>query len=132
MSLNEYSRDVIVNREMEKARHTLQVAVRLANDREWNDAAGRVYYALFHAVSALLIHDRIQVKSHKGAYAMLSMHYINTGKLPKSYGDFYRKMEILREKGDYDCFYDATEEEVVATIPQAREMIDAIAERIKS
>ena len=116
---------------MERANHTLQVAMKLANDQEWNDAAGRIYYALFHAVSALLIRDHLQVKSHKGAYTLLCQHYVNTGKMEKNFGDFYRKMEIIREKGEYDCFYDADAEDVQGSIPTAKEMIDAIAKMVK-
>jgi len=121
----------MVNREMERARHTLKVAMRLMEEQEWTEAAGRIYYALFHAVSALLIHDQIQIKSHKGAYTMLCQHYVNTGKLSKHHGDFYRKMEVLREKGEYDCFFDATAEDVQERMPQAKEMIETIAEMVK-
>ena len=131
MSLDDYSREVMVDREIERSYHTLRVARTLMDDKEWNEAAGRIYYALFHAVSALLIHDHVQVKSHKGAYTMLCQHYVNTGEMPKSYGDFYRKMEILRERGEYDCFYEANEEDVQKGFPQAKEIIDTIAERVK-
>lgn len=121
----------MVNREMERAYHTLRVATNLMADQEWNESAGRVYYALFHAVSALLIHDHIQVKSHKGAYTMLCQHYVNTGRMSKNYGDFYRKMEIMRERGEYDCFYDATAEDVQESLPLAKEMIGTIARMVK-
>ena len=121
----------MVSREMERACHTLQIARRLMEDGEWNEAAGRIYYALFHAVSALLIRDKIAVKSHKGAYTMLCQHYVNTGRMPKRYGDFYRKMEIMREKGEYDCFYDASDNEVQESLPLAKEMIATIAAMVK-
>ena len=61
----------------------------------------------------------------------LCQHYVNTGEMPKSYGDFYRKMEILRERGEYDCFYEANEEDVQKGFPQAKEIVDTIAERVK-
>lgn len=131
MSLSEHSRDIMVNREIERALHTLQVASRLMDDEEWNEAAGRIYYAIFHAVSALLIQNHIQVKSHKGAYTMLCQHYVNTGKIQKRFGDFYRKMEILRERSEYDCFFDVNAEDVRESMPQAKEMIDTIAAMVK-
>ena len=121
----------MVDREMERAYHTFKVASNLMVDQEWNEAAGRLYYSLFHAVSALLIHDHIAVKSHKGAYTMLCQHYVNSGKMPKRFGDFYRKMEIMREKGEYDCFYDVTAEDVQESVPQAKEMINTIAEMVQ-
>jgi uncharacterized protein (UPF0332 family) len=49
----------------------------------------------------------------------------------KKYGDFYRKMEIMREKGEYDCFYDATAEDVQKSLPCAQEMLDTIAAMVQ-
>lgn len=71
MSLNEENRALLVSMELEKAYHTLQVAELLFEKGEWSEAAGRTYYALFHAVSSLLIKNQLVVKSHKGAYTML-------------------------------------------------------------
>ena len=116
--------------EMEKAFHTLHVAELLIDNQEWSDAAGRTYYALFHAVSALLIKNQIRVKSHKGAYTMLCLHFVATGKLPKEYGDFYREMEILREESDYNCFYSVNPEQVELRLALAKEMIATISQMI--
>ena len=104
MSLNEDNRALLVNMELEKAFRTLRVARLLFENQEWSEAAGRIYYALFHAVSALLIKNQIRVKSHKGAYTMLCMNFVATGKMPREYGDFYREMELMREESDYNCF----------------------------
>lgn len=49
MTLDNHSRYIMVNREMERSRHTLQVAKKMMEEHEWNEAAGRIYYALFHA-----------------------------------------------------------------------------------
>lgn len=45
---------------------------------KWEAAANRLYYALFHAMSALLIKDGHQVKSHRGVMAMFGEHYVRT------------------------------------------------------
>ena len=131
MSLDEDNRTLLVRMEMEKAFHTLQVANLLIENQEWSEAAGRTYYALFHAVSALLIKNQIRVKSHKGAYTMLCMNFVATGKMPQSYGDFYREMELMRDESDYNCFYNVNKEQIESRYAQARQMIETIAEMVK-
>ena len=98
----------------------------------WSAAAGRVYYALFHAVNALLIHDNHRVKSHKGAYTQFCLHYVVKGVFPKEVGNLYRQLEIMREECDYNCFYDVNLEELQQRIVPAKEMIDTIAEMVKA
>ena len=94
-------------------------------------AAGRLYYAVFHAVNALLIHDGHRIKSHKGAYTLFCLHYINKNVLSQAYGNLYRQLEILREESDYNCFYEVTEEELQDRIAPAKEMIETIAEMVQ-
>ena len=61
MSLREEERQVIVTLELEKADKTwAQMEVQIEAE-QWELVANRLYYALFHAVSALLIHDKHEV-----------------------------------------------------------------------
>lgn len=127
MNLDETNRPLIVKLELEKAYSTLAEAEFMIKMNMPSGAAGRLYYAVFHAVSALLIHGKIRIKSHKGAYTMFCLHYVNTGKLPKEYGNRYRQLEIMREESDYNCFYNVTIDELQSLFPIAKEMIDTIA-----
>ncbi|MBR4584848.1 MAG: HEPN domain-containing protein [Bacteroidales bacterium] len=65
MSLSEEERTTLVRYQLEKARSTMHEAEALISSDLWNGAANRLYYSIFHAVSALLIHDRHQVNTHK-------------------------------------------------------------------
>ena len=78
MSLSENERQIIVEREMEKALRTFDDMDFNAREGKWEAAANRLYYALFHAMSALLIKDGHQVKSHRGVMAMFGEHYVRT------------------------------------------------------
>ena len=106
MSLDEEKRALVVRMEMEKAKRTMKEAEVLIEKELWSAASGRVYYALFHAVDALLIHDGHRIKSHKGAYTQFCLHYVASGKFPKEAGNLYRQLEIMREESDYNCFYE--------------------------
>ena len=57
MSLSENERSIIVNREIEKAEKTFDDVLFCGRANKWETAANRLYYALFHAMSALLISD---------------------------------------------------------------------------
>lgn len=105
MSLSDEERKIIIDLEIGKAHRLYQQALLMQASEQWDGMANRLYYALFHAVSALLIHDRHVVNTHKGSHAMLGLHYIKTGKLPKWYGELYQDMERMREESDYNCTY---------------------------
>ena len=131
MSLEEEKRTLLVKKQMETSDMFMQDARLLLHEKRACSAAGRIYYAVFHAVAALLIHDGHRVKSHKGAYSMFCQQYVNTGLVPQKYGKWYKNMETMREESDYNCFYSVTVEDVEFWIAPAKEMIDTISSMVK-
>jgi uncharacterized protein (UPF0332 family) len=89
-----------------------------------------LYYAVFHAVNALLINDGLQVNTHKGSHATFSQHYIKTGVLSIEYGRLYNQLQTMREESDYNCVYDVEPEELLSRIEPARKLIDDIEQLI--
>lgn len=131
MSLSDEERRIIVGLELEKANRTYDEAMLMVGNEYWEGAANRLYYALFHAVNALLIHDGHQVNTHKGSHALFGMYYIKTGKLPRQYSSIYQKLEAIRDEGDYNWAYSVTPEDIQEKINPAKEMIDTIAAMVK-
>ena len=130
MSLEKEKRDTVVSLEIAKAFTTQEEVDLLVEKGYWNAAANRLYYSVFHAVSALLIHDGIRIKSHKGAGIMLNQHYIQTNKISPELGKLYRRLELMREESDYNCFYNTSPEELKKELEPARELIDLIAKMV--
>ena len=130
MSLDKEKRDTVVNLEIAKAFTTQEEVDLLVEKGYWNAAANRLYYSVFHAVSALLIHDGIRIKSHKGAGVMLNQHYIQTNKISPELGKLYRRLELMREESDYNCFYNTSPEELKKELEPARELIETIAKMV--
>lgn len=126
MSLNDEERQILVNLEKEKALSTFSEMSVLQQAGLWNNIANRLYYAAFHAVSALLIHDHHNIGSHQGAVIILHQHYVKTGILSKEDGAFYSQLQTLREKSDYNCTYNATESDTAPRIEQTKQFIDKI------
>ena len=131
MSLSEEERSIVVGLELEKTQTAYNEALWLIEKNSWSGAAGRLYYALVHAVSALLIHDHHAVNSHKGSHILFGNYYIRTGLLPKEYGALYSQMEAIREEGEYNCTYQVSEEELQEKLAPAKEMIDTITSMVK-
>ena len=126
MSLNDEERQIIVNLEKEKALSTFAEMEVLRQAGLWNNIANRLYYAAFHAMSALLIHDHHNVGTHQGAVSMLHQYYVATGILTKQEGAFYSQLQTLREKSDYNCTYNATEEDTAPRIEKTKQFIDRV------
>ena len=131
MSLSDEERRIVVGLEIEKARLAYNETLWMLEKGSLSGAAGRLYYAVYHAVTALLIHDHHQVSSHKGSHAIFGNYYIRTGILPKSFGALYSQMESLREESEYNCTYVVSDEELQQKLGPAKEMIDTIANMVK-
>ena len=126
MSLSDEERQIIVSLEKEKALNTFAEIEILRQNGLWNNIANRLYYAAFHAVSALLIHDGHTIGSHQGAVIMLHQYYVRAGILAKEDGTFYSQLQTMREKSDYNCTYNATEEDTAPRIAQTKQFIDKV------
>lgn len=55
MSLTNEERITLVALELKKAKETFEEIDILTSANRWNGAANRLYYAVFHAVNALLL-----------------------------------------------------------------------------
>lgn len=86
MSLSEEERSIMVSLEYGRALKLLDETDKIASLSLWNTAASRLYYALFHAVSALLINDGHAVSSHKGTNLRFGQLYVQKGIFPPESG----------------------------------------------
>ena len=127
MSLSPEERQVMSNLEMERAERILREEVPVQQQAHlWNMLANRLYYAVFHAVSALLIKNSLYANSHKGLHMLFSEKFVRTGIFSVEDRNILSQFEFLSHKGDYDCFLDTTEEEIVPYIEKAGDLVKKI------
>ena len=126
MGLTEEERWIIVQLEIEKAQSIMAQIESLKVLRYWDNIANRLYYAIFHAVSALLINDGHSVNTHKGVVVLFGQHYVRTGIFDMADGKLYSQLQTMREKGDYNCTYQTSEDEVLPLIEPAHILINKI------
>lgn len=90
-----------VNANLARADSSLNAARLLLSSDLPNDAASRAYYRAFHAASALLLSQKLTFNSHTGVLRGISLHFVKTGLLDRSYGRDLNWLAELRQIADY-------------------------------
>lgn len=130
MKLQDTERRIMVNLEYERACSCLRQAEGASMDF-WDVVANRLYYAIFHAVSALLIKDGYKVGTHKGAMLMFGQNYVKTGIFTADDSRLYSNLQMMREESDYNCVYTTTAKEMQPLFEPVREFIAKVGSLIK-
>ena len=123
MSMDDNDRNEVIKLQAERAQNIIKEIDILIENRLWATTANRLYYALFHAACALLIKDEHAVKSHQGVNMALGQFYVKNGMLTPNDGKFYGRMQGLREKSDYNCMIQITEDEVKSLVEPTKELV---------
>lgn len=79
MALTEDDKKALIAYRKEKAEQVYIEAEDNAKLNHWNLAANRLYYALFHIATVLLIKKGINVKTHAGVICALGQQIVNAG-----------------------------------------------------
>lgn len=123
---NDERKDIVLYR-LENAKNTLAEVQSHIENGFYNTAVNRMYYACYYAVSALLVANGIQVKSHEGVRQQLGLHFVLTGKISKEQGQFYSMLFSKRTAGDYEDFLTHNKETADSLYPRCVEFISQIA-----
>lgn len=98
----------------------------------YETAANRSYYAVFHAVRALLALDGKDFKKHSGVISYFQREYIKTGIFGKDFSDILKDAFSLRTDSDYEDFYVVACEDVVNQVANAEKFYHEIKHYIES
>ncbi len=110
--MDQVSKDTLISLQVEKAKRFLTQADEMVELKHWDLAANRYYYACFHAVQALFIAKGVNAHTHAGINTQFSLHFVKTGIVDISYGSFLARMFQLRQKADYNCAYEISENDI--------------------
>ncbi len=124
-------RQILVRREAERSRHHLAQADEMLALGHWDLAANRQYYACYHAVQALFVSREVCGTNHKGMIAQFSLNFVKSDIVSVEHGSFLSRMMQLRQKADYNCYYDISEEEVRSLSVPTHEFVDTILNLVK-
>ena len=95
----------------EKARSNIGIAKTLYESGEYEVALNRAYYCAFDAMRAINALDGFDSSKHSGVIAHFNQEYVKTQIFPTSTSSVIKKASMLREKSDYEDFYEADKEE---------------------
>ncbi|MCK9311897.1 MAG: HEPN domain-containing protein [Acholeplasmataceae bacterium] len=120
------TKDELVRYRLQRVKDTLEDARILADNRRWNSAINRLYYASYYAVTALLLDADLNPSTHNGAKSNFTEHFIKTNRIDKEYGKIYSQLFTWRQKGDYDDLFDFSEDKVMPYFNPVADLIKII------
>lgn len=100
----------------EKALANIDISKSLYKSGEYEVALNRAYYSAFDAMRSINILDGFDSSKHSGVIAHFNQEYVKTGKFVSTTSSIIRKASMLREKSDYEDFYEADQEETLDII----------------
>lgn len=103
---------------IEKSGRNMEQAICNADIGYWDLVANRLYYAVFHAVTAMLLVDGIRTGTHKGTSSQFGRFYVLSGIFSRQDGILYSRLQTMREKADYQNVFTLEEK-------AGRELIEA-------
>ena len=89
---------------LDHAKECLISAEHLLAAEDYKGAANRAYYAVFHAMRAVLAWDGIDRKHHSGIITEFRRLYIKTGKFSVDQSETIQMLSEFRTSSDYDDF----------------------------
>ena len=117
---------------LEHADECISAAKSLIESENFKSAANRAYYAIFHAMRAVLAFDKIDMKHHSGIIAEFRRLYIKTGFFDAELSRIISVLSDSRTDSDYDDFYIVSKEEVVEQVKAAEHFLDEVKSFVKN
>lgn len=110
----------------EHATECLDAAKSLLVSSNYKSAANRSYYAVFHAMRAVLAYDGIDMKHHSGIISEFRRLYIKTEIFDTKLSQIISVLFNIRTDSDYDDFFVISKLEVEEQIVNAEYFLKEI------
>lgn len=113
-----------------KAKEDMETAKIALNHGKYSQSVNRSYYAIFHAVRALLAFERFDSKKHSAVISQFNQLYIATGKIDKEYYKLLASAFDIRNKSDYQDFYVVSGSDAAEQVENAAKFLNKIEQYI--
>lgn len=121
--MDERHKDLSKHR-FQQAQRSLASAKLLINAGDFEGAANRTYYAVFHGMRSILALDEKDFSKHSGVISYFRREYIKTGKFPVEASVIIGEAFNIRSDSDYDDEYDIAEEEIKELAGSVEKLLD--------
>lgn len=130
--MKEFQKEDYIAYRFRRANETIAEIDILVENKLWNTAVNRLYYACYYAVTALLLKNEIETSSHSGVRQKFGQLFVLPGLVKKELGKHYSDLFEKRHKGDYGDFFDFDEITVLRLLEPSKELIIRIEELLGS
>ena len=111
---------------LEKSKQNLELARHLFDEGNYSFALNRAYYAAFDAVRAVNALDMFDSSKHSGVIAHFNQYHVKTGDFDASVSSVIRKASMLRERSDYEDFFEPDKDDAEKIINEIDEFVQTI------
>lgn len=116
----------ISNNRIKKAKENLSAAKELYKAGFNNFSINRSYYAVFNAIRAVNALDKFDSSKHSGVISYFNQNYVKTKIFKDDTSKIIKKSSLLREKSDYEDFYEASKDDAKTCIKDAEKLIEEV------
>jgi uncharacterized protein (UPF0332 family) len=117
---------------IERAKEDLDAAHLLFDAGNYRIANNRSYYAIFHALRAVLVFDNFDSSKHSGVIAEFRKKYIKEGIFPVEVSKMIGSAFTIRSASDYDDMFVASKSETEEQIKNAEYIYNMLSSYIKT
>ena len=122
----------VAHKLLEKAERSIAAGESLVGPGHLEAAAGRAYYAMFYATSALLATKNLSSSRHSGVITLLHDHFVRPGVFPR---ELARQLSLafeMRNDSDYEDFITPEPSELTEMLANARSFVQKTVELVQS
>ena len=126
----EDNRKALSKYRLERAYECIKSAEALETIEDYSTVANRAYYAMFHAMRAVMALDGEDRKKHSGVVAYFQEHYIKSEIFDKDFSYAIKNAFLVRQESDYEDFYVVSKSEAIEQLENAKKFIAAVDKHI--
>ena len=130
--MQEHERKALSQARLEHAVECLSAARNLLETGNYKSAANRSYYAIFHAMRAVLAFDEIDMKHHSGIISEFRRRYIKTGIFETRMSEIISVLFDVRTDSDYDDFFVISKADTAVQIENAEYFVSSVRAYLKN
>jgi uncharacterized protein (UPF0332 family) len=118
------NRRAAIEQELRQAKLALDAARILRDASLHNDSLSRLYYAVLHVMTALLLTEGVEPRRHRAMAGLLGTHFVASGALGAADIAVVSRMATYRDLADYERTWEATREITDAAFLEAEPLIE--------
>lgn len=120
-----------IEEELSHADESLKAARILIDAELFRESVPKLYYAMFHALRALLFTEGLEPKSHGGVSHFFNNHFVKPELFGREYGRFFSRLMKYRHEADYGLASEITAQDCDGWSKEVADFVDVVKNYLK-